>query len=129
MSFLTGTDEKKLAKLYLGRALLPDEGIPEVLQKMKDDAAGAYRKATELDPTNAVYWLAFGRQLSMNRSDEAEIAYRKAIDIEPHDSLHWVALYDWYITNKRESDAKTLAKQAKDYKFDLKKELKKIKKK
>jgi len=68
-----------------------------LLNALDNDPVGAeaaYRKAIELDPTDAWQWHALGYILAKqpNRADEAEAAYRKAIDIDPTYTYPWIGL-------------------------------------
>ena len=54
------------------------------------DAAGAYRKATKLEPERAVYWSSLGESLVMASEQdpmpsEAAIAFDKAVALDPKD--------------------------------------------
>jgi tetratricopeptide (TPR) repeat protein len=54
----------------------------------------AYRKAIELDPTDAWSWYNLGNLLAdkLKRSQEAEAAYHKAIELDPADFWPWYDL-------------------------------------
>ena len=54
-------------------------------------AEAAYRKAMELDPTDAWPWYNLGTLLFDDpaRHDEAEVAYRKAIELDPTYAAPW----------------------------------------
>ena len=57
----------------------------------KNEAEQAYRKAIELEPSDAFVWLILGSLLHQDskRYDEAEQAYRKAIELEPGRGWTW----------------------------------------
>lgn len=52
-----------------------------------DEAESEYRKAIQLDPSNAISFYNFGNLLGhLRRYEEAEAAYRKAIELNPSDT-------------------------------------------
>jgi tetratricopeptide (TPR) repeat protein len=55
------------------------------------DAEVAYRKAIEIDPTDAWPWNGLGYLLASDasRADEANAAYRRAIELDPTFALPW----------------------------------------
>lgn len=60
-------------------------GSPNLsLFKRNEEAEGAYRKAIELKPDDAVAYYNLGNLLyNLKRNEEAEGAYRKAIELKP----------------------------------------------
>jgi tetratricopeptide (TPR) repeat protein/energy-coupling factor transporter ATP-binding protein EcfA2 len=70
-----------------GRLIEEQNGDPNA-------AEYAYRRAIELDPTDAWPWSNLGALLDeqLNRYDEAEAAFRKAIDLGPTNAVPWANL-------------------------------------
>jgi tetratricopeptide (TPR) repeat protein len=59
-----------------------------------EEAEGAFRKSTTLDPKDWLAWTGLGILLHEDRGcyDEAQQAYRRAIDLVPDEDLPWWAL-------------------------------------
>jgi tetratricopeptide (TPR) repeat protein len=57
------------------------------------EAEVAYRKAIELDPSDAYAWAFLGDLLAdIGRPGEAEAAYRRSIDLAPREPYWWIRL-------------------------------------
>ncbi len=55
--------------------------------KRYEEAEVAYRKAIELNPSDAIAYSNLGNLLGdLKRYEEAEVAYRKAIELNPTDA-------------------------------------------
>lgn len=79
----------EVSQVWYERGVLLDD-----MQGDPHEAEAAYRKAIELDPTEALPWISLGILLAdkLNRHDEAEAAYHKAIELGPVHALPWFAL-------------------------------------
>jgi tetratricopeptide (TPR) repeat protein len=57
------------------------------------EAEAVYRKAIELDPSDAAVWAFLGDLLAdIGRLDDAEAAYRKSTDLDPQKPYPWTRL-------------------------------------
>ena len=72
------------SRAWFERAMMEDQNDPKRTEY-------AYRKAIELDPSDAWPWNNLGVLLAQNpkRYDDAEHAYRKAIELAPLDAWPW----------------------------------------
>lgn len=77
------------SRAWLEHANLLDETNGDV-----KEAENAYRKAIELDPTDAWPWQGLANLLTnkSNRFDEAETTYRKALELDPMGAWAWHGL-------------------------------------
>ncbi len=78
-----------------------------------DDAVAAYRRATELSPTDALPWYHLGNVYrSLNRADEAISAYEQAIKLDPAFAWPYHQLGLIYVEREGYDSAVTYFRQA-----------------